>query len=254
MSSIKREERSICIDGESVRYTLQRSTRRKRTVQLQAHPDEGIKLLAPASMRQSELEAFVRSKREWMLKRWKGLEAAKHRRDWDSGETILFRGALIPVVIGEPYQQSARRAPLVTVIRTLDSNELQIRISTGIDEAERYDAIGQALMGWYRQEALDYLLERIKTWGQITGLHPARVRIRSPRQRWASCSVNRSINLNWRLITLPDELSDYVLLHELVHLRELNHSSSFWNLLSAIMPDCKERRKALRKYSSSSEL
>jgi predicted metal-dependent hydrolase len=95
------------------------------------------------------------------------------------------------------------------------------------------------------------LTARLRTLAAQHGFEAGRVTIRDQRSRWGSCSPRGDISLNWRLVTMPDTVRDYVLLHELAHLREPNHSRRFWRLMSQICPDWRNARQWLREHGSS---
>jgi predicted metal-dependent hydrolase len=117
--------------------------------------------------------------------------------------------------------------------------------STGAEELK------PVLESWYRQQAWLHLPLRLRHFAENLGVRPTRITVRSQKTRWGSCSVRGTISLNWRLMLLPSVLADYVLAHELCHLRHLDHSPRFWALLSTLMPDYRERRFALRKVNAS---
>ncbi|MBF0185585.1 MAG: M48 family metallopeptidase [Magnetococcales bacterium] len=100
---------------------------------------------------------------------------------------------------------------------------------------------------WFRRQAALYLPIRLSAWSARMGVDFQRLTIRNPRRRWGSCSVQGSINLNWRLIWLPVRLGDYVLVHELSHLRHMDHSPAFWQLVANYVPDYRECRRQLRQ-------
>jgi len=89
--------------------------------------------------------------------------------------------------------------------------------------------------------------ERCERYAEITGCHPETIRISGARTRWGSCGAKGSVNLNWRLILTPPEVLDYVIVHELCHLAERNHSKRFWDRVEAAMPDYKSRRRWLKR-------
>ncbi|MBF0097426.1 MAG: M48 family metallopeptidase [Magnetococcales bacterium] len=99
---------------------------------------------------------------------------------------------------------------------------------------------------WFRQQASLYLPVRLQAWAARMGLQYQRVTIRNPKSRWGSCSSLGSINLNWRLIWVPVCLGDYVLVHELSHLRHMNHSPAFWRVVASFVPEYQEYRRRLR--------
>lgn len=102
-----------------------------------------------------------------------------------------------------------------------------------------------------RRRARIELTARLRTLAAQHGFEAGRVTIRDQRSRWGSCSPSGDISLNWRLVTMPDAVRDYVLLHELAHLREPNHSRRFWRLMSQICPDWRDARRWLQEHASS---
>jgi predicted metal-dependent hydrolase len=100
-----------------------------------------------------------------------------------------------------------------------------------------------------REAAREAIAARLAFFAPVLGVSPGRVSIRNQRSRWGSCSRRGNLNFSFKLLFLPPELADYVVVHELCHLREPNHSPAFWALLASVLPDCQERRRALRSYS-----
>lgn len=98
---------------------------------------------------------------------------------------------------------------------------------------------------WYRHEAARLFQERISFWSAATGLQPTGLGLSSAHTRWGSCGPTGKINLTWRLVMAPVPVVDYVVVHELAHLKVKNHSKTFWNLLQAYLPDYQQRRKWL---------
>ena len=117
-----------------------------------------------------------------------------------------------------------------------------LRVSaTSLDGTE----LRKLLKDWYRARAADHVARRIAHYGPRLGVRPRRVSIRDQRLQWGSCSSAGAINLNWRLMLTPGELADYVIVHELCHLRHLDHSARFWALVSEVIPDHQRRRRDL---------
>lgn len=100
----------------------------------------------------------------------------------------------------------------------------------------------------YRELARAELAQRTAYWAGQMGVTYGRITIRGQVSRWGSCSVRGNLNYNWKLILVPRELLDYVVVHELAHRREMNHSQRFWDIVERELPDYKRRRKALRSY------
>lgn len=99
----------------------------------------------------------------------------------------------------------------------------------------------------YRKKAEMILTERVHYYEPILGVKVNRIHIKDQKTRWGSCSSKKNVNLNWRLILAPQEVMDYVIIHELCHLIEMNHSRAFWELVESICPDYRERKQWLKE-------
>jgi len=105
----------------------------------------------------------------------------------------------------------------------------------------------QVFTRWYKERALEIISERVKLYSQQYNFAPKQVKISSAKTRWGSCSPNGTLNFTWRLVMAPLTVIDYVVAHELAHLRVKNHSSKFWKEVEAIYPEYKKQRKWLRE-------
>lgn len=102
----------------------------------------------------------------------------------------------------------------------------------------------------YRQHARWVLAQKTSQWAQKMGVTYRKITIRQQTTRWGSCSGKGNLNFNWKLVLVPEELLDYVVVHELAHRREMNHSPRFWKIVEEQLPDYMERRKQLRMYET----
>jgi hypothetical protein len=98
----------------------------------------------------------------------------------------------------------------------------------------------------YKKQALDLVKKRIEYFNSIYGFKFNNIRIKNQKTRWGSCSKKRNINFNYKIVMLPEKLADYIIIHELCHLKEFNHSKKFWSLVNEIMPNYLEIRKELK--------
>ena len=102
---------------------------------------------------------------------------------------------------------------------------------------------------WYKQTALDYITQRVNHYCQITGLTYQSIRVNEARTRWGSCGYKNTLNFTWRLIMAPPRVVDYVVIHELMHLKQKNHSSKFWAEVYQMVPDYKQDERWLKNNS-----
>lgn len=121
-------------------------------------------------------------------------------------------------------------------------------------EAKKTIRISAADATKYKKQAKEYLQQRCRYYSELMGLSPTAIRINSAKTRWGSCNGSGEINFTFRLLFAPEDLIDYVVVHELAHLKELNHSPAFWAVVGHTMPDYGARRKRLREYQHQVEL
>lgn len=109
-------------------------------------------------------------------------------------------------------------------------------------------------MKWYKEKAKEILTERMEHYSKVTGWNYSKLSITNAQTRWGSCSHKNRINFSLRLIIMPLPVIDYVVVHELAHIVEKNHSRAFWDLVASMIPDHKHKRKELQRYARMSSL
>ena len=115
----------------------------------------------------------------------------------------------------------------------------------------RRQSCAPPLLTFYRKAAKALLPSAVERFAPLVGKAPQQVRITSAKTRWGSCSAKGGLNFSWRLLCAPPEAMDYVVVHELAHLIEFNHSSRFWAIVEGILPDYKARRQSLKEVQES---
>jgi predicted metal-dependent hydrolase len=205
---------------------------RRRSLALIVERDGSLTVRAPQHLSQAEIDHFVDRKSDWIARKQAQVarEAPPERR-YEEGETFPYLG------VEHPLRLVSRRKPALALedgCFTLDRARV---------------AEGQALFTeWYRRAARRHLEERVKHFSQLHGFRVGKLRISSARTRWGSCSKKGTLSFTWRLVMAPPEVVDYVVVHELCHLRELNHSKAFWALVASILPDYKVQRTWLKRH------
>lgn len=177
----------------------------------------------------------VERHRDWIAARKKHLESVRREfppRRFADGERFYLKGEKVPLVLDDEAGDDVRFE--------------QAFITCPGDP----DRIRRKLAEWYRREAGDYLEWRVGHFADMFELTWRRVGITSARSRWGSCSRSGSINFSWRLLMCPPEIIDYVVIHELAHLKELSHSPRFWSVVEQMCPDYRRRRQWLRRNTA----
>jgi predicted metal-dependent hydrolase len=204
---------------------------RRRTITLSILENGSLLVKAPLRMPLNEINAIVLEKSAWVQKKQKEISTRPlfMPKTFVAGERFLFLGREYPLQI---FNHRSAHIELTDVLR----------ISHKVLPHAR-----ERMEDWYRRQARRIFGERVSFYARQTGLHPASIRISGARKRWGSCGPNGSLNLSWRLVLAPLAILDYVVVHELVHLRIKNHSLSFKRSVRAIMADASLHEKWLKQ-------
>ncbi len=207
--------------------TFVRNGRARRYI-LRVLPDASVRVTIPRHGSRREAEAFVRTRTRWIADRRQEIETSRRDTRWRAGQSVWWRG------IRHIVEVTAR------------GERVAIRCGELHDEAPAGDDYRPVLEPLMRACAAIELPRRLRELAACHGLTVRRVTVRNQRSRWGSCSRDGDIALNWRLLQMPVAVCDYVLLHELMHLREANHSPRFWAHVAAVCPDYASARAWLR--------
>ena len=221
----------IDLEGKSIAYRVRTSQRAKR-ISVRYSLSGGLELVYPPGLRQPDPAALLHERRDWILSaidRFSDAQAKLPQRQYREGEAFLFRG--------ECYRLKLEKDPLRRrVTAHLSDNALKI-IWPESAPKDDVELIRGAVESFYRIQAKQYLPPRVRELAERHGFTYGKLRIKNQKTRWGSCSSKGNINLNLRLMMAPDAAIDYVIIHELCHLRELHHNAAFWTLVESYCPD-----------------
>ena len=233
------ETGSIRCGNTTIEYQVRRSQRRRKTVQI-SMDGSGIQVAAPMVTPAEELQALVRRRAPWILSRASEESVVAAPKGFVSGESLPYLGRNVTMV----FTPADVHKPEVR----FDHWRFSINVPRDITDAERYESVRRAIVAWYRRRASIRLRDGVKKWlPRVGGGDMPDVLIRDQRQRWGSCGPDGTLRFNWRVMLLPPELIDYVVVHELAHRTLRNHSADYWALITRVMPDAQERRRKLRE-------
>ncbi len=211
-----------------------RRNRRARNYLLYIRPGGRITVTIPNFGSKKEAWSFVKSRTPWITKHLSSLEKSENRlEDWQVGKNLLFRGT--PTLLEKTFSEGQ------WMLR-LDSIECPVPYPEG----DMRPYLEKALFEQSKSELPERTLEIAEQQNLVSRI--TRISIRSQKTRWGSCSHKGTISLNWRLIQTPPEVSDYILIHELMHLLEMNHSKRFWKKVQNACPDYKNHELWIRKF------
>jgi predicted metal-dependent hydrolase len=227
--------RTIILSDHEVSYLLKRS-QRARSVRLEVSGRAGLVVVVPRRYSLHRLPDLLRAKRAWVLR--KLAEVAAHepsRRGTilDSGDALPYLGRSLELVIRRDAGRGAVHVDWGRLIVSLDGSRCDLHA---------------AIERWYRARAESLLREKAEDVSSRLGLRYGRLTIRGQRTRWGSCSHKGNLSFNWKLMAAPEPVVDYVVAHEVAHLREMNHSKRFWAIVASVCPGWRASRQWLKEH------
>lgn len=211
---------------------------RRRTIALVIEGDGSLIVRAPLRASEKTIRELVAQKADWVARaQAKMRQNRPPERRFVAGETLPLMGQAHPLKIVQTQRAS-----------------LAFENGAFLLAQKAQPRAREAFQLWYKKMAAVLLPARLETLAVKHNLHPKKVRISSARTRWGSCSTSGTISLTWRLVMAPPEVIDYVIVHELVHIKVKNHSKDFWNLVADLMPDYKKHLGWLKKHGQSLDI
>jgi predicted metal-dependent hydrolase len=231
-----RTSRELVLGDCLVGYEFRRTRRRSIGFVVGA---EGLSVAAPRWIALADVDGALRAKAGWIVaklqqQRERGDKLRAARIDWRDGTAVRYLGTDLVVVL-DPALVGAVLAPI--------ASPPQLRV--GLPGNAAPEQIREAVQSWLQRQARRIFDERSAHFAAVLGVKVRRLALSSATRRWGSASADGSIRLNWRLIHFAPRVIDYVVTHELAHLREMNHSPAFWDIVRSALPDYAERRVAL---------
>jgi len=210
-------------------YTLIRSNR--KTIAIYIRNGE-VEVRAPLKMSQGEIDRFVISKEKWITDKLAvSVERRRERAEFtlNYGSSVLYRGKQYPIA-AKPGSMMGFDGEQFFMPPALAPNQIKY-----------------VCIQIFRMLAKSVLTNRVLDCAKLMSVMPVAVKITGAKTRWGSCSGKKSLNFSWRLVMAEDDVIDYVVVHELAHITEMNHSTRFWAIVEQVLPDYKERQKRLKE-------
>lgn len=230
---------SIQFGKQTIPYTLKTSHRRK-TLSISVD-QQGVTVISPSHVEIEKVEMILHKKAVWIIKQlsdFKEMQNNFKERSFLSGEKLPY--------LGRQYR--------LKVIKT-DIHEPNFRFYQGrflaelpkeMKEDKHREILYPLYVNWIKQRAIRFSYDRLKRFTIKLQQEPKNVIVKEQEQRWGSCTPSGNILLNWRIFLAPTSIIDYVLAHELVHLKHMNHSKEYWETLRMLLPDYEQRKEWLK--------
>jgi len=220
--------------GDQLHYQLER--RQRRTVGLKITAD-GLIVHAPKRISQTLLESLIAQKADWIQKKLSARDESKiPALQWLDGEQLLLLGNTITLALRHDERSRA-------------VNHQPGLLALAMPNHDDESAVSRKVLQWYKKQALIDFARRLEIFSARLGVALPKLLISNARTRWGSCNSKKEVRLNWRLLQAPPHLINYVICHELAHLKEMNHSARFWAVVASIYPDYKAAEKELKVWS-----
>jgi hypothetical protein len=203
----------------------------RKTIALQITEEGKLIVKAPLKVSDEAIRRVVLKNKKWIERKLKEVLSRPKagKKEFVNGESFLY--------LGKSYK-----------LHIVENQEEPIRFEKGFFLSKRFLPYAQeVLTAWYKEAALEKISQRVEFYAKKAGLKYGRIRITDAQRRWGSCSVNNNLNFSWRLIMAPLPAIDYVVVHELAHIEEKNHSKRFWTKVKVLMPDYEKYHQWLKE-------
>lgn len=205
---------------------------KRKTIALVVTQDATLVVRAPIKTSATSIRQLVQKKRDWIRKKQESFQKRSRKfvpKEFVNGEGFWYLGKEYRLEIVENQKH-----PVVL--------EHTLKITREFLPGAR-----KCLIAWYKKQSLEKISQRVQWYAKQAGLSYDSVRITDAQKRWGSCGRKGSLNFSWRLVMAPMKIMDYVVVHEMVHLEEKNHSPKYWNKVRVILPDYRERQEWLKE-------
>lgn len=231
-------ERVIMLDGHALYYRFKRSSRRTIGFMID---ESGLAVTAPRWVTLADVEAAVVEKKRWIFNKIAEFRERSARRviprvNWIDTATLPYLGHTLTIRLGA--SAGAAQYDIQTHTLWLD-----------LPPQAAPEQMRDRVLGWLQQEARKLFTTRLEVYGERLGVRYTALGLSSASTRWGSCSADGRIRLNWRLIHFPLGVIDYVVAHELAHLKEMNHGPRFWQAVASIFPEFEAARDTLKSHA-----
>lgn len=228
---------------KEIDYFLVRSKKRKKTLMLKIERDGRVVMHVPYHTPEGEIDKFIKEKLPWVKKKihekQKNADSTESPKKFVAGEKFLYLGDHYPLELREP-----------------GSGRNRLALSHGTFYLDK-DCLPRArdfFVKWYKERAQEIFIERVNYYSKKLKLYPKEIRISSAKRRYGSCSLANMLSFTFRLVMAPYPMIDYVIVHELAHIKVKNHSQHFWMYMEEVMPDYRKYKKWLKDHSPSLDI
>ena len=232
-------KRRATLNGQTISYIVKRSARAQH-VRLEVREESGLTVVIPKSYKPDRLPSLLKEKGRWILDKlakYGQVQGVSAQRVLKSGDIVTYFGRDLEVVIRHNHGD--------TDSVKLEQNRLMVSLRLSANSR-----LNLVLEQWYRVQAAKLMNKTADMLSAKLGITYNRLTIRGQKSRWGSCSSKGNLSFNWKLIMAPEPVINYVIIHELAHLKEMNHTKRFWELVTEHCPRWREHKKWLKNHEA----
>jgi predicted metal-dependent hydrolase len=214
--------------------------RKRKTISLIVQKDGHVTIQVPESLKEHEIQDIIEKKRTWIYRQiaeFEDLNESRVKRDFVSGQGFLY--------LGYSYR-----------LEVTEETDKDIKLYRGkfYLKKSKLTKAKEIFKNFYREKGLEKIAARVELYKKKVGVNPIDVRVMELKNRWASCSDEGRLNFHWKCCMAPLSIIDYIVVHELVHLKHKDHSKEFWNEVDKVIPDYEKRVKWLQERAPSLDI
>ena len=237
-----RKNDSVETSGKTIDYEIVYSKKRKRAA-IVVRPEMEVEFRAPQGLSPDTIREMVKGKAGWILKKLEWFESNRlpcRKKQYCEGEIYLYLGRehSLKIIVVDVVKK-----PIVSV----KGSELKVEVQKKASEDMLPLLVKKAVWDFYSERAEEEVDRVLKVYSKKLGIAPPSFKVKHQKSRWGSCSADNVLRINFQLVMAPPKQLEYVVVHEICHVKEKNHSARFWKLVKELMPDYEEYRKSLKK-------
>ena len=247
----------IQYNNETIKINIIRSKR--STACLRIQPDGTVEVRGPRLMSDVFVREFVQAKADWIIQ--KRQEVAEHQskkrtHTYQSGDVFMYLGEAYVLTLVAAGRKRVELVHGMAEERQQNSQVIQTNSNQFILYTTSFEpkAIEKQIKEWYKKQATEYITNRVEHYAQTILGKFTGITMENRKGRWGSCSSKGELTFNWRLMLAPPEIIDYVVVHELCHLKHMDHSPQYWKAVGNVLPDYKVRKEWLKENGISLNL
>lgn len=217
----------------------------RQTTDIVIERDGVVRVRPPARMTPEQVDETVYSKRMWIyrnLAEWRDLNATRVVREWVNGESFLYLGSSYRLLLVDSQEEP------------LKLKDGRFQLLRSVVETQGRDGAQRAFEHYFQTKGLSRIAARVAHFASRVGVAPGKVQVKELGYRWATCLANGDVHFHWKCLMAPLTVIDYIVVHELCHLRHRDHSDAFWNEVDKVMPNYRERKEWLRQRGANLDI